>query len=109
VAQLSSPPLLWRCGCCRGRMNGVMSGQSVVPVLLLTVHGHVHPINGSECRSWGPPWLPVLLEGSTCPSGEAETRRGGSGTFDDAVGARAMRRDVARDTYRARGLSARLG
>jgi hypothetical protein len=77
VAQLSSPPLLWRCGCCRGRMTGVMLGQSVVPVLLLTVHGHVHSIDGSECRSWGPPWLPVLLEGSTCPSGEAETRRGG--------------------------------
>jgi hypothetical protein len=30
VAQLSSPPLSWRCGCCRGRMTGIMSGQSVV-------------------------------------------------------------------------------
>jgi hypothetical protein len=78
VAQLPSPLLLWRYGCHRGRMTGVMSSQGMVPVLLLTVHGHVHPIDGSECRSWGPPWLPVLPEGSTCPSGEAETRyRGG--------------------------------
>jgi hypothetical protein len=57
----------------------------------------------------GAPWLPVLLGGSTCSSGEAEMRRGGSGAFDDATGARARRRDVARDAYRARGLSARLG
>jgi hypothetical protein len=81
----------------------------MVPVLLLTVHDYVHPFDGSECRSLGPPCLPVLPEGSTCPSGEEETRRGGSGAFDDAVGARARRRDVARDAYRARGLSARLG
>jgi hypothetical protein len=33
----------------------------------------------------------------------------GSGAFDDAAGARARRRDVARDTDRARGLFARLG
>jgi hypothetical protein len=77
-------------------------------MLLLIVHGHVHPIDGSKCRSWGPLWLPVLLEGSTCPLGEAETRRGGSGAFDDAAGARARRRDVARDAYRLRGLSVRL-
>jgi hypothetical protein len=25
----------------------------------------------------GPPWLPVLLEGSMCPSGEVEVRQGG--------------------------------
>jgi hypothetical protein len=63
----------------------------------------------SEYRSWRPLLLPVLLEGSTCPLGEVETRRGGSSAFDDAVGARVRRRDVARDVYRARGLSARLG
>jgi hypothetical protein len=58
-------------------MTGIMLGQGVVPVLLLTVHGHVRPIDGSGCHNWGPPLLPVLPEGSTCPSGEAEVRRGG--------------------------------
>jgi hypothetical protein len=104
VALLSSPPLLWRYGCCHGRMTEVMSSQGVVLVLMLTVHVHVHTIDGSECRSWEPPWLPVLPEGSTCPSGEAETHHEGSGTFDDAVRAQARWRDVARDAYRAQGL-----
>jgi hypothetical protein len=36
-------------------MTGVMLGQGMVPVLLLTVHGHVRPIGGSGCRGWGPP------------------------------------------------------
>jgi hypothetical protein len=58
-------------------MTGVMLGQGVVLVLLLAVHGHVHPIGGSECRGWGPPCLPILPEGSTCRSGEVEVRRGG--------------------------------
>jgi hypothetical protein len=66
----------------------------VVPVLLLTVHGHIHHVDRSEYRSLGPPWLPVLPEGSTCPSSEAEMRHGGSDAFDDAVGARARQRDV---------------
>jgi hypothetical protein len=95
VAQLPSPPLMWRYGCHHGIMTGVMSSQGVVPVLLLTVHGHVHPIDGSECSSWGPSWLPVLLEGSTCTSSEAETRCGGLGAFDDTAGARVRQRDVA--------------
>jgi hypothetical protein len=34
---------------------------------------------------------------------------GRSGAFDDAAGAQVRRRDVARDVYRARGLSERLG
>jgi hypothetical protein len=63
-------------------MTGVMSSQGMVPVPLLTVHGHVYHINGSEYHSWGPPWLPVLPEGSTCPSGKAETRRGGLGEVE---------------------------
>jgi hypothetical protein len=53
-------------------MTRVMLGQGMVPVLLLTVHGHVRPISRSGCHSWGPSWLPVLLEGSTCLSGEAK-------------------------------------
>jgi hypothetical protein len=80
----------------------------VVPVLLLTVHGHVHPVNGSEYRSWGPLWLPISPESSMCPSGEAEMHHGGSSAFGDATGAWARRRDVARDAYRARGLFVRL-
>jgi hypothetical protein len=53
-------------------MTGVMLSQGVVPVLLLTVHGHVGPIGGSGARGWGSLWLTVLLEGYKCPSGEAE-------------------------------------
>jgi hypothetical protein len=80
----------------------------MVLVPLLTVYGHVHHVDGAS-TVWGSPWLLVLPGGSTCLSGEAKTRRGGSGAFDDAAGARARRRDVARDAYRARDLSARLG
>jgi hypothetical protein len=39
----------------------------------------------SEHRARGPHGSPFLLEGSTCPSGEAEMRRGGSSAFDDAM------------------------
>jgi hypothetical protein len=77
----------------------------MVLVLLLTVHDHVHHVNGSEYRSWGPSWHHVLLKGPTCSSGEVETHHRGSGAFDDVTGARARRRDVARDAYRVRGLS----
>jgi hypothetical protein len=34
----------------------------------------------------GGPWLHVSPKGSTCPSGEVEMRREGSGTFDNAEG-----------------------
>jgi hypothetical protein len=59
MAQLPSPPLLWRYGCHRGRMIGVMSSQSVVPAPLLTVHGHVHHIDGASTVLGAPmaPWL----------------------------------------------------
>jgi hypothetical protein len=55
VAQLPSLSLMWRYGCRRGRMTRVMSSQGVVPVLLLTVHGHIRPINRSEHRDLGGP------------------------------------------------------
>jgi hypothetical protein len=61
VTQLPSPLLLLRYGCHCGRMTGVMSGQGVVPVLLWTMHGHVHLIDGSECRSWGARGSPSCL------------------------------------------------
>jgi hypothetical protein len=64
----------------------------MVPVLLLTVHGHVHSIDGSECRSWGSPWLPVLPKGSTCPSGRGGSVSWGVGRFDDVIGAWARRK-----------------
>jgi hypothetical protein len=54
-----------------------MLGQSVVPVSLFTMHGHIYPISGSGCRGWGAPWLPVLPEGFACPSGEAKEGREG--------------------------------
>jgi hypothetical protein len=76
-------------------------------VPLLTVHDHVHHIDGAS-TVLRVPWLPISPEGSTCPSGEAEMNRGGSGTFDDATGAQASRRDVTRDTYRAQDLSVTL-
>jgi hypothetical protein len=72
-------------------MTGVMLGQGVVLVLLLTVHGHVHPIGGRGCHGWGALWLLVLPEGSTCPSGEAEVREGVE-RFDDVMGARARQK-----------------
>jgi hypothetical protein len=50
----------------------------MVSVPLLTVHGHVHHVDGVS-TVLGAPWLPVLPEGSTCPSGEAKTSRGGGG------------------------------
>jgi hypothetical protein len=81
-------PLLWRYGYHRGRMTRVMSSQDVVLMPLLTVHGHVHHVDGAT-SVLGAPVAPVLPEGSTCPSGEAETRRRGSGAFNDAAGARA--------------------
>jgi hypothetical protein len=46
-----------------------MLGQGVVPVLLLTVHGHVRLIGRGECRGWGVPWLTVLPDFSPLPIG----------------------------------------
>jgi hypothetical protein len=86
VAQLPSPPLLWRYGCRRGRMTGVISGEGVVLVPLLTMHGHVHHVDGASTVLVAPV-APVLPEGSMCPSGEAERSRRGLGAFDDPIGA----------------------
>jgi hypothetical protein len=111
VAQLPSPPLLWRYGCCRGRMTGVMSRQGVVPVPLLTVHGHVHHVDGASTVVGGPRGSPSCLRVPRAPRARRKRAAGveGSGAFDDTAGARARQRDVARYAYRARGLSARLG
>jgi hypothetical protein len=52
-------PLLWRYGCRRGRMTGVMSSQGVVLVPLLTVHGHVYHVDGAS-TVLGAPMAPRL-------------------------------------------------
>jgi hypothetical protein len=86
VAQLPSLPLLWRYGCRHGRMTGVMSSQGVVSVLLLTVHGHVRPINGSERRDLGVPVAHRLARGLHVSLGRGGSKPWGSDAFDDAVG-----------------------
>jgi hypothetical protein len=109
VAQLPSPPLLWRYGCCRGRMTEVMSRQGMVPVPLLTVHGHVHHVDGASTIVGGPRGSPSCLRVPRAPQERRKCAAGGSGAFDDTAGARARWRDVARYAYHARGLSTRLG
>jgi hypothetical protein len=64
----ASPLLLWRYGCRRGRMIGVMSSQSVVLVPLLTVHGHVHHVDGAN-TVLGVPVAPRLAWGLHVPLG----------------------------------------
>jgi hypothetical protein len=54
VAQRPSSPLLWRYGCHRGRMTGVMSSQVIVPMPLLTMHGHIHHVDGVSTVVGGP-------------------------------------------------------
>jgi hypothetical protein len=54
VAQVPSPLSLWRYECRRSRMTGVISSQGVVSVFLLTVHGHVHHVDGAS-TVLGPP------------------------------------------------------
>jgi hypothetical protein len=75
-------------------MTGVMLGQGVVLVFLLTVRGHVHPIGRSGCRGEGP-MAPCLarrlhmslgrgrsvLRGSGAPVPMLQ----GSGAFDDVM------------------------
>jgi hypothetical protein len=75
------------------------------------------PVNGARSRPscrWsghrvGPRGSPSCLRAPRAPRARRKMRRGGSGDFDDATRTRARRRDVARDAYRARGLSVRLG
>jgi hypothetical protein len=81
MAQLLSPLLLWRYGCRHGRMTGVTSRQGVVSVPLLTVHGHVHHVDGASTLVGGPCGSPSCLGGSTCPSGDVEMRRGGQASL----------------------------
>jgi hypothetical protein len=52
-------PLLWRYGYHRGRMTGVVSSQDVVLMPLLTMHSHVHHVDGA-CTVLGAPVAPRL-------------------------------------------------
>jgi hypothetical protein len=54
-----------------------MLSQDVVPVLLLTVRGHVRPIGGSGCRDWGGPMAPRLARGLHVSLGRGGSKLGG--------------------------------
>jgi hypothetical protein len=92
-------------------MTGVMLDQSVVPVFLFTVHGHVRPIGGNECCGEGPRGSPPCQRTPCVPrvrqkyakrvgrsrayivrvgrGGNCSRRGVGVGSFDDVMGARA--------------------
>jgi hypothetical protein len=84
-------------------------GQGMVPVLLLAMHGHVHPISGSRCHDWGVPVAHCLAKGSHVSLGRGKSNPRGSGTFDDATGAQARWRNVTQGSHLTRDLSAKLG
>jgi hypothetical protein len=48
-------------------MIRVMSSQGMVHALLLTVHSHVHHVDRSEFRSWGPRGSPSCLRVPRAP------------------------------------------
>jgi hypothetical protein len=89
-------------------MTGVMLGQGMVPVLLLTMHGHVRPIGGSECRGWGPRGSPSCQRAPRVPRARRKYAEG-VGRFDDVMRARGEAETAAQGAYLARDLSARLG
>jgi hypothetical protein len=70
--------------------------QSVVPVLLFTMHGHVHPIGGSGCRGWGSyqrtPCVPRARRKYAEGVRRSRAYIAGVGRFDDVVTARARRK-----------------
>jgi hypothetical protein len=69
-------------------MTEVMLGHGVVPVLLLTVHGHIRPIGGSGCRGWGPRGSPSCQR-APCVPRVSQKYVEGVGRFDDIMGSRA--------------------
>jgi hypothetical protein len=77
VEQLPSPPLLWRYGCDRGRMTRVMSSQGMALVPLLTVHGHVHHVDGASAVLGGPRGSPFRLRVPRVPRARRKCTTGG--------------------------------
>jgi hypothetical protein len=82
-------------------MTGVTLGQSVVPVLLFTVHGHVCPIGGSGCRGWGPRGSPSCQRAPRVPRARRKHAKGvrlsrayvaGVGRINDVTRARTRRK-----------------
>jgi hypothetical protein len=86
-----------------------MLGQGMVPVLLLTVHGHIRPIDGSGCHGSGVPMARRLARGFHVSLGQGESKPRGSDAFDDVTGARVRRKNVVRGAHLTQGLSIRLG
>jgi hypothetical protein len=58
-------------------MTEVMSGQSVVPVPLLTVHGHVHHVDGVSTMLGGPRGSPSCLRAPRAPRARWKCAAGG--------------------------------
>jgi hypothetical protein len=90
-------------------MTRVMLGQGMVPMLLLTVHGHICPIGGSRCRGLGVPMARRLARVLYVSLGRDESKLRGSDAFDDAMGARARRKNVTQGTHLTQDLSTRFG
>jgi hypothetical protein len=58
-------------------MIGVMSSQGMVPVLLLTVHGHIHHIDGASTVVGGPRGSPSCLRVPRAPRARQKCAVGG--------------------------------
>jgi hypothetical protein len=58
-------------------MTGIMSSQGVVLVPLLTVHGHVHHVDGSEYRGRGPRGSLSCLRVPRAPQARRKRAAGG--------------------------------
>jgi hypothetical protein len=67
-------------------MIRVMLGQGVVPVLMLTAHGHVRPISVSGCCGWGGPMAHCLARGFHVSLGRGGSKLRGSGTLMTSQG-----------------------
>jgi hypothetical protein len=75
--------------------------QSMVPVLLFTVHGHFCPIGRSGCRGWGPRGSLSCQRAPRVPRAKRKYAEGvrrscayvaGVGCFDDVMRARARQK-----------------
>jgi hypothetical protein len=72
-----------------------MLGQSMVPVLLLTVHGHIRPIGGAGATVRGVPMACHLARGFHASLGQDGSKPMGLGAFDDVARARVRQKNAA--------------
>jgi hypothetical protein len=63
----------------------------VIPVLLLTVYGHIRPIGGSGCHGWGPRGSSSCQRAPRVPRARRKYVEG-VGRSNDVMGARARRK-----------------